>query len=68
MYKITHFGEGKTIEFSPHQVVVKDLKYPKHVLGTGIIDDITRLHKFEKFGSSSFPSYFVAHSDELSKL
>jgi hypothetical protein len=32
MYHITHSGEGKTIEFSPHQVVIKDLKYPKHVL------------------------------------
>jgi hypothetical protein len=26
VYQITHSGEGKTIEFSPHQVVIKDLK------------------------------------------
>jgi hypothetical protein len=43
VYQITHSGEGKTVEFSPHQVVIKDLKYPKHVLATGIADDITRL-------------------------
>jgi hypothetical protein len=28
VYQITHLGEGKTIEFSPHHVVIKDLKYP----------------------------------------
>jgi hypothetical protein len=32
--QITHSGEGKTVEFSPHQVVIKDLKYPKHVIAT----------------------------------
>ena len=68
VYQITHSGEGKSIEFSPHQVVIKDLKYPKHVLATGIFDDITRLYKFENFGSSSFPSVFVTHSDDLRKL
>jgi hypothetical protein len=68
VYQITHSGEGKTIEFSPHQVVIKDLKYPKHVLTIGIVDDITRLYKFDNFGSSSFPSIFVAHSDDLRKL
>jgi hypothetical protein len=34
VYQITHSGEGKTIEFSPHQVVIKDLKDHKHVLAT----------------------------------
>jgi hypothetical protein len=68
VYQITHSGEGKTVEFSPHQVVIKDLKDPKHVLATGIVDDITRLYKFDNFGSSSFSSVFVAHSDDLSKL
>jgi hypothetical protein len=68
VYQITHSGEGKTIEFSPHQVVIKDLKDPKHVIATRIVDDITRLYKFDNFGSSSFSSVFVAHSDDLSKL
>jgi hypothetical protein len=68
VYQITHSGEGKTVEFSPHKVVIKDLKYHKHVLATGIVDDITRLYKFDNFGSSSFSSVFVAHSDDLSKL
>jgi hypothetical protein len=68
VYQITHSGEGKTIEFSPHQVVIKDLKDPKHVLATRIVDDITKLYNFDNFGLSSFSSVFVAHSDDLSKL
>jgi hypothetical protein len=68
LYQITHSSEGKIVEFSPHQVVIKDLKDPKHVLATGIPDDITRLYKFDNFGSSSFSSVFIAHSDDLSKL
>ena len=66
--KITHSGEGKTIEFSPHQVVIKDLKDPKHVLATGTTNDITMLYKFDNFGSSYFSSVFVSHRDDLRKL
>jgi hypothetical protein len=68
IYQITHSSEGKIVEFSPHQVVIKDLKDPKHVLATEIADDITRLYKFDNFRSSSFSSVFVVHSDDLSKL
>jgi hypothetical protein len=68
IYQTTHSGEGKTVEFSPHQVVIKDLKYLKHVIATGIADDITRLYKFDNFGSSYFSLVFIAHSDDLSKL
>jgi hypothetical protein len=68
VYRITNSGEGKTVEFSPHQVVIKDLKYPKHSLATGIVDDITRLYKFDNFGSSTFSSVFISHSEDLSKL
>jgi hypothetical protein len=28
VYQITHSGEGKTMEFSPHQVVINNLKDP----------------------------------------
>jgi hypothetical protein len=50
MYQIIHSCEGKTIEFSPHQAIIKDLKYPKNVLANGIADDITRLFNFYNFG------------------
>ena len=68
LYENTHSGEGKTVEFSPHQVVIKDLKDHKHVLATEIANDITRLYKFDNFRSSSFSSIFVSHSDDLNKL
>jgi hypothetical protein len=68
VYQITHSGEGKIVDFSPHQVVIKDLIDPKHVRAIGIDDDITKLYKFDNFGSSSFSSVFVAHSDDWSKL
>jgi hypothetical protein len=44
------------------------IKHPKHVLETEIVNDIARLYKFENFGSSSIPSVFVSHSDDLTKL
>jgi hypothetical protein len=68
VYQITHSGEGKTVEFSPHQVVIKNLKDLKNVLATRIVDNITRLYKFDNFGSLSFSSVFVAHSDDLRKI
>ena len=54
--------------FTPHQVVINDFKNLQNVLATGTVDDITRLYKFNNFGSSHFPSFFVAHSDNLSKI
>ena len=68
VYQITHSGEGKIVEFSPHDVVIKDLRDPRQILATGIADDSTRLYKFHNFGSSNLPSVFVAHNDEVSKL
>ena len=50
MYQITHLDVGKIVEFSPHQVVIKDLKYPKPAVATRIVDDITKLYKFDNVG------------------
>ena len=65
VYQITHSGEGKTVTFTTHQVVIKDFKNPQNVLSTRTDDDITRLYKFNNFGSSPFPLVFIAHSDDL---
>ena len=54
VYQISHSGEGKTIMFTHHQVVIKDFKDPQNVLATRIVDDITRLYTFNNFGSSPF--------------
>jgi hypothetical protein len=43
VYQIIHSGEGKSVLFTPHQVVIWDLNNPRHVLATGSVDDITRL-------------------------
>ena len=66
--QLTHSNEVKIVEFSPHQVVIKDLKEPKHVLVTRILDDITNLYKFDNFRSSFFPSVYIAHNNDLRKL
>ena len=37
VYQITHSGEAKTTEFTPHQIVIQNLKDPRHVLATWIV-------------------------------
>ena len=68
VYQITHSGEGKIVMLTLNRVVIKDFKYNKHPRATRIVDDITRLYKFNNFGSSHFHLVFVAHSDDLRKL
>jgi len=68
VYQITHSGESKIFEFSPHDVVIKDLRDPRQILATGMADDSTRLYKFNNLGSSTLPLVFVAHNDEVNKL
>ena len=68
MYQITHLGEGKSVFLTPYQVVIRDQKYPRNVLAIGSINDITRLYKFDNFGSSSLPSVFVTRSDKVSQF
>ena len=43
VYQITHSGEGKSVTFTPHQVLIKDFKDPQNVLATRTVDNITRL-------------------------
>ena len=59
VYQITHFGEGKTMTLTPHQVVIKDFKNPQNVLATGIVDDVTRLYKFNNFGHHLFLQFLL---------
>jgi len=68
IYQITHSSDVKIVEFSPHDVVIKDLRDPRQILATGIADDSIRLYKFNNFGSSNLPSVFVAHNNEMRKL
>ena len=59
VYQITNSGEGKNMTFTPHQVVIKDFKYPKHVLATKLFDDITKFYKFNNFGSYLFLQFLL---------
>jgi hypothetical protein len=68
IYQITHSGEGKSVLFTPHQVLVQNLKDPQHIVATRSVDDITRLYKFENFRSSSLPLVFFDHSDDVRRL
>jgi hypothetical protein len=54
VYQTTHLGEDRTVEFSPHQVVIKYFKDLKHIIAIGIIDGITKLYTFDNFGLPSF--------------
>ena len=58
----------KPLNFSPHDVVIKDLRDPRQILATSIADYSTRLYNFHNFGSSTLPSVFVAYNDEVNKI
>ena len=59
VYRITHSGEGKTVEFSPHQVVIRSLKDLRHVLATGTVDDITSCTNLTTLGHLLFHQYLL---------
>ena len=59
VYQITHSGEGKTVEFSPHQVVIKDLKDPKHVLATGIFVILPGCTSLKTLGHHIFHQFLL---------
>ena len=65
---VSNSSEAKSVLFTPHQVVIQNLKDPQHIVATGSVDDITRLYKFDNSGSSFLSSVFVSHSDEVSRL
>jgi hypothetical protein len=57
MYQIRHSGEGKIIEVSPHQIVIKDLKGPKHVLAIGIVDNLLGCTNLTALGHHLFHQF-----------
>ena len=68
MYQFCHLGDGEIITFSSHQVIINDLKDPKHKLGARIVEYITNLYIFEHFGSSSLPLVVITHNNDMIKL
>ena len=69
IYQIFHSSSRKIVEFSPHDVVIRDLHDPKMIVATGSAEFASCLYKFDGFESSDdIESCFVAHEDSVSKL
>ena len=69
VYQIFHSGSGKTVEFSPHDVVIRDLHDPDLVVATRSVDFASRLYRFDGFESSdTIGSSLIAHVDSVSRL
>ena len=69
IYQIFHSSSGKTIEFSPHDVVIRDLHDPEMIVATRSADYASCLYRFNGFESSDDTrSCYVIHVDLVSKL
>lgn len=69
IYQIFHSGSSKTAEFSPHDVVIRDLHDSDLVVATGSVDIASRLYKFDGFEpSEGASSSLIAHADSVSKI
>ena len=64
-----HSSSGKTIEFSPHDVVIQDLHDSEMIVATGSVDSASRLYRFDGFESSNdVGSCLVVHAESISRL
>lgn len=52
IYHICHCGSGKTVDFSPHEVVIQDRHDSDLVVATGTIDTTSRLYRLDGFDPS----------------
>ena len=69
IYQIFHSGSGKIVEFSPHDMVIRDLHDPEMIVSTGSADYASCLYRFDGFESSDDTgSCYVVHVDSVSRL
>ena len=69
VFQICHSGSEKIVEFSPHDVVIRDLHDPNLIVTIGSVDLQSHLYQFDGFESSdSTDVSLVAHADTVSKL
>ena len=69
IYQICHSGSGKTVDFSPHDVVIRDLHDSKLIVATESVDSASHLYKFDGFESSDDTgSRLVTHANSISRL
>ncbi|MGI4370261.1 GAG-pre-integrase domain-containing protein, partial [Klebsiella pneumoniae] len=67
IYQITHYGNGKKVEFTPDSVVVKELD-DDALVAVGQVNDNSRLYSFSHFVPSSPSRALLTHSNSESKL
>ncbi|GLJ18486.1 hypothetical protein SUGI_0328120 [Cryptomeria japonica] len=67
IYQITHYGNGKKVEFTPNSIVVKELDNDS-LVAMGQVNDNSRLYSFSHFVPSSPSRAFFTHSNSESKL
>ena len=69
IFQICHSGSRKIVEFSPHDVVIRDLHHPNLIVAIGSVDLQSHLYHFDGFESSDSTGVsLVAHADTVSKL
>jgi len=64
IYQICHSGNGKKIDFSPNDVIIRELQNTYIIVASGIVDHSSRLYRFSSF-DTSFGSSFLAHANSL---
>ena len=67
IYQITHYGDGKKVEFLPDSVVVKEIK-DDALVAVGQANHNTRLYSFSHFVPKSPSTILLTHSNSKSKL
>lgn len=66
IYHICHSGDGNSVEFTPHNVTIRQLQDPEKVVAIGIVDYENHLYQFHGVDSSTSSS-FIAHVDSVRK-
>ena len=67
IYQICHSRDGKIIQFSPNNVVVRDPQDLDTIVSYGKVAHGSHLYRFVGFETSSGRS-FIAHAESLSKI
>jgi hypothetical protein len=67
IYQICHSSNGKTINLSPNDVIIRELQNSDIVVASGKAYHSSRLYKYATF-ESSLGSSFIAHVDALSRI
>jgi hypothetical protein len=59
VYRITHSSEGKSVLFTPHQVVIRDLKYPQHIVLLEVLMILPAYTSLKTLGHPLFHKYLL---------